>query len=161
LIRESLAVVVYMGLMFKIDWKLAVLVITTAPLVVYPLVRLGQRVRRTTRRGQEELEHVTHMAAEAFTGHRVVKAFSAEAREAERFGRATDALYRTTMKVTGAVAALPPLMEFIGGIAVVFVLWYGVQKIGAGELSPGDFASFLGAAFMMYGPIKKLSRVNA
>ena len=159
--RESLAVVGYAALLFWLDWRLALVVIVAAPLVVYPLVRLGQRVRRTTRRGQEELEHVTHLATEAFGGQRIVKAFAAEGREAERFGRATDTLYRTNMKVTGSLAALPPLMEFIGGLAAVGALWLGATRIQAGALTAGAFAAFLGAAFMMYGPIKKLSRVNA
>jgi subfamily B ATP-binding cassette protein MsbA len=159
--RESLAVVGYAVLLFWLDWRLALVVLVAAPLVIYPLVRLGQRVRRTTRRGQEELEQVTHLATETFTGQRIVKAFTAEAREAERFGRATDRLYRTNMKITGSVAALPPLMEFMGGIAAVAALWFGATRIRAGALTAGGFAAFLGAAFMMYGPIKKLSRVNA
>ena len=161
LVREGLAVVVYAGVLFLLDWQLALVVVTTAPLVVYPLVRLGQRVRRTTRRGQEEMEQVTHVATEAFTGHRIVKAFGAEGREATRFSRATEALYRTNMKITGAMAALPPLMEFIGGLAAIGALWYGARAIEAGELTQGEFTAFLAAAFMMYGPIKKLSRVNA
>src|SRR5262245_9076484 len=161
LIRETLSVVAYAGLLFWLDWRLAIVVLTGAPLAVYPLVRLGQRVRSTTRRGQEQLEQVTHLAAQGFTGHRIVKAFGAEARETDRFKRATASLYRTNMRITGAVASLPPLMEFIGGVAAVAALWYGATRIAQGELTPGAFASFLGAAFMMYGPIKKLSRVNA
>ena len=88
------------GLLFYYDAKLALVCLTGAPLVVYPLVRLGQRVRRTTRRSQEELEHLSHVSAEAFTGHRIVKAFGAEAHEAGRFARASERLYRTNMKVT-------------------------------------------------------------
>jgi subfamily B ATP-binding cassette protein MsbA len=161
LIRESLSVVVFAGLLFYYDWRLALIVLVSAPLVVYPLVRLGQRVRRTTRRGQEELEHVTHLAAEGFTGHRIVKAFGAEARETDRFSRASFRLYRTNMKIRGALAALPPLMEFIGGLAAIGALVYGANRIRSGQLTVGDFAVFLGAAFMLYGPVKKLSRVNA
>jgi subfamily B ATP-binding cassette protein MsbA len=156
-IRESLTLVVWVGLMFHYDWQLAVVTLTAAPLVVYPLVRLGQRVRRTSRRSHEVLEDVTHRANEAFAGHRIVKAFSAEAREAAKFDGVLGHLYRTNMKVTGAVAALPPLMEFIGG----FALWYGSSRIATDELTPGEFSGFLFAAFMMYAPIKKLSRVNA
>ncbi len=62
--RESLAVVGFAGAMFYLDWNLALVCMTAAPLVVYPLVRLGQRVRRMSRRGQEELEQVTHIATE-------------------------------------------------------------------------------------------------
>ena len=161
LIRESLAVIGYAGTMLFIDWRLALVCLTAAPLVVYPLVRLGQRVRRMSKRGQEELEAVTHIATEGLAGHRIVKAFGAEAREAGRFGRATHQLYRTNMKITGALSALPPTMEFIGGIAAVAAIWYGADRIQQGQLTPGAFTAFLTAAFMMYGPIKKLSRVNA
>ena len=161
LIRESLAVVGFAATMFYLDWNLALVVLTAAPLIVYPLVRLGQRVRRMSRRGQEELEHVTHIAAEGLAGHRIVKAFGAEGREAARFGEATHRLYRTNMKITSALSALPPTMELIGGLAAVAAIWYGADRIESGTLTPGDFTAFLTAAFMMYTPIKKLSRVNA
>jgi ATP-binding cassette, subfamily B, bacterial MsbA len=160
LLREGLAVLGYACLMFYYDYKLALVVVTGAPIVVYPLVRLGQRVRRTSRRVQEELAHLSHITIEAFTGHRIVKAFGAEEHESARFRRASDRLYRTYLKVTSTVSVLPPLMEFLGGVAVVGLIWYGSKKIGAGGMTQGDFFSFVVAAFMMYGPIKKLSRVN-
>lgn len=160
-VRESLTLVGWIGLMFYRDWPLALVSLTAAPLVVYPLVRLGQRVRRWARRSQEALEDVTHRAAEAFSGHRIVKAFSAEDREAHHFDGVLAHLYRTNMRVTSAVAMLPPLMELIGGLALIGALWYGSARIASGALTAGEFSSFLFAAFMMYAPIKKLSRVNA
>ena len=81
LARESLTLVGYVAVLLYYDARLAVVCLTSAPLIVYPLVRLGQRVRRTTRRTQEALEQMTHVSAEALTGHRIVKAFGAEARE--------------------------------------------------------------------------------
>ena len=161
LLRETLAVVGYAFLLFYYDARLALLCMTGAPVVLYPLVRLGQRVRRTTRRSQEDLERLSHLTAEAFTGHRIVKAFRGEAYEARRFGDASQHLYRTNMKITSAVAVLPPLMEFLGGLAIIGALWYGSREISAGQLTPGEFTSFLAALFLMYGPAKKLSRVNA
>jgi subfamily B ATP-binding cassette protein MsbA len=161
LARESMALVGFAAMLFYFDARLALVCLTGAPLVVYPLVRLGQRVRRTTRRSQEALAHLSHASAEAFTGHRIVKAFGAEGREAAKFERASDHLYRTNMKVTGAVSALPPLMELIGGVAFVVALWYGSESIAAGRLTEGEFVAFVTALFMMYGPAKKLSRVNA
>ena len=161
LLRESLAVLGYLALMFYWDPRLALVALTAAPVVVYPLVRLGQRVRRTSRRSQEELEHLSHITAEAFTGHRIVKAFGAEQQEADRFARASERLYRTNMKVISTVSALPPLMEILGGLAIVGALWYGSREIVSGRLTQGEFAAFLAAAFLMYTPVKKLSRVNA
>jgi ATP-binding cassette, subfamily B, bacterial MsbA len=161
LARESLALVGFAGLMFYYDAGLALFCMTGAPLVVYPLVRLGRRVRRTTRRSQEAIETLSHLSAESFTGHRIVKAFGTEGHEAQRFERAAYHLFRTNMKVTAALSTLPPLMELIGGIGMAAALWYGSAQIATNHLTPGQFASFFTAVFMMYGPAKKLSRVNA
>jgi subfamily B ATP-binding cassette protein MsbA len=161
LMREGLSLLGIAGYMFYVDSRLALVAVTGAPLVVYPLVKFGKRIRSTTRKSQEELEHLSHVTAEAFTGHRIVKAFGAEAHEERRFRRASQRLYRTNLKVTRALAILPPLMELMGGLAIVALIWYGSHQIADQTLTQGEFTSFLAAAFMMYAPVKKLSRVNA
>jgi subfamily B ATP-binding cassette protein MsbA len=65
------------------------------------------------------------------------------------------------MKVMAALSSLPPLMELLGGVAMAGALWYGNREIVRNELTTGEFASFMTALFLMYGPAKKLSRVNA
>jgi len=161
LARESLALVGYAGLLFYYDAKLALVCMTAAPLVVYPLVRLGKRVRMVTRWSQEAQEHMSHVAGEAFAGHRIVKAFGAEEREANKFAGAARSLYRSNMKVTRVLSILPPMMELLGGLAIAGALWYGTREIAGGRLTAGEFTMFVAALLMMYGPIKKLSRVNA
>lgn len=161
LLRESVTLLAYAGLLLYYDAGLALVCMTGAPIVVYPLARLGQRVRRATRRGQEELERLSHITAEAFSGHRIVKAFAGEPYERKRFDRAADRLYRTNMKITSSVSALPPLMEWLGTFGIVGVLWYGSRQIAAGDLTTGEFTSFVAAMLLTYGPVKKLSRVNA
>ena len=161
LLRESLALLAYVGLLFYYDARLALVCLTGAPLIVYPLVRLGQRVRRTTRRSQEELEQLSHITAEAFTGHRIIKAFGAERHEGRKFDQASHRLYRINMKVTSSLAALPPLMEVLGGLLAAGLVWYASREITTGQMTTGEFTAFLAALFLSYGPIKKLSRVNA
>ncbi len=161
LARESLTLVGCAALLFYYDAKLALVCMTAAPLVVYPIVRLGKRVRTVSRWSQEAQEHMSHVAGEAFTGHRIVKAFGAEGREATKFERASSTLFRTNLKVTRVLAMLPPLMEFLGGVAIAGALWYGSREIAQGRLTAGEFTSFVAALLLMYGPIKKLSRVNA
>ena len=104
---------------------------------------------------------MSHVAGEAFAGHRIVKAFGAEAREAEKFEVAARSLYRTNMKVTRVLSMLPPLMELLGGFAIAGALWYGTREIASGRLTAGEFTMFVAALLLMYGPVKKLSRVNA
>ena len=161
LARESLALIGCAALLFYYDARLAIVCLTCAPLIVYPLLKLGQRVRRTTHRSQEALEQLSHLGTEAFTGHRIVKAFATEAKEADRFSRAGYHLFRTNMRVTAALSILPPLMELIGGFGMAAALWYGSREIALGRLTPGGFSLFMGALLLMYGPAKKLSRVNA
>jgi subfamily B ATP-binding cassette protein MsbA len=161
LARETLALIGYAALLFWYDARLTLVCLTGAPLIVYPLVRLGQRVRRTTRRSQEALEQLSHLSAEAFTGQRIVKAFVTEEYEAEKFRKAGYHLFRTNMKVTAALSSLPPLMELIGGIGMAAAIVYGSAQIAEKHLSAGDFVTFIGTLLLMYGPAKKLSRVNA
>jgi subfamily B ATP-binding cassette protein MsbA len=161
LIRESMTAVLYVGNLFWFDARLALVSLTTMPLVVYALWRLGQRVRGMTRRSQESLAEVTHLATEAFVGHRIVKAFGAEDREGDRFAAASQRLYRTYMKVTAALSSLPPLMEFIGGLAAIGAVYVAAAEIGNGTLSEGGFTAFLATALLLYTPLKRLSRVNA
>jgi subfamily B ATP-binding cassette protein MsbA len=161
LARESLAVIGFAALLFYYDAKLALLCMTAAPLVVYPLVRFGKSLRTVTHWSQEAQEHMSHVAGESFAGHRIVKAFGAEGREARRFDQAARTLYRVNLKVTRVIAVLPPLMELLGGIAVAGALWYGSRQIALGRLTTGEFTLFVSALLMMYTPVKKLSRVNA
>jgi len=161
LLQEGLSVVFFAGLLFYYDAKLALVCLTGAPIIIYPLAKLGRRLRRTTRRSQEALEHLSHVAGESFTGHRIVKAFGAEGREAQKFGDASQQLYRTNTRVTRVVALLPPIMELLGAFAIAGALVYGSQQIAAGRLTTGEFFGFVATLFLMYGPIKKLSRVNA
>lgn len=161
LARESLTALVLAGYLFYLDAHLTVFCLFVAPLIVYALVRLGWRVRRSTRRSQEALEHLSHLSAEAFTGHRIVKAFGTEAHETDKFRRAAYGLFRTNMKVTAALSSLPPLMELIGGAGMALALVYGARQVSSHQMTPGSFYSFMAALLLMYGPAKKLSRVNA
>ncbi len=161
LARETLALVGYAVILFYLDPRLALVCLTGAPILLYPLVRLGQRVRRTARRSQEAQEYMSHVGAETFAAHRIVKAFGAEERETSRFRDALRHLYRTNMRVVRALSLMPPAMELLGGIGMAAALWYGSNEIATGRLTTGDFTTFLAAMLMMYAPAKKLSRVNA
>src|SRR5215467_952869 len=141
LARESLTAFALAGYLFFIDPRLTFSCLFVAPLIVYPLVRLGWRVRRTTRRSQEALEHLSHLTVEAFTGHRIVKAFGTERHEGDKFSRAAYHLFRTNMKVTAALSTLTPLMALLGGFGMAAALWYGSRQIADQNLTPGQFAS--------------------
>ena len=161
LMMQGFAVLGYAALLFYYDWRLAALSLLAAPLVIYPLVRLGRRLRKTSDTGLQRWRDISNILQETISGSRIVKAFRMEEFETKRFAEASEGLFKTNMRITEVVSLLPPLMELVGGVAVVAAIWYGSAMISIGELTPGEFTSFVAALFLMYGPIKKLSRVNA
>jgi subfamily B ATP-binding cassette protein MsbA len=161
LVQESITLVGYAVVLVSLAPRLALVCMTGAPLVVYPLIRLGQRIRRTARRSQEAMEVMSHVGTETFASHRIVKAFGAEDRETTRFRAVLQQLYRTNMRVVAALSVLPPSMEFLGGLGIAAALWYGSAQITAKHMTLGEFTAFMAALLLMYAPAKKLSRVNA
>ena len=161
LLMQSFALVGYGALVFYYDWQLAIFCFVIAPLAVYPLVTLGRKLRRRTDTGLERWRDITNILHETISGSRIVKAFRMEASETKRFVGATDSLFRTNMRITRVISMMPPIMELVGGIGMAAAIWYGSGRIAASTMTPGEFSSFIAALFMMYMPVKKLSRVNA
>ena len=161
LLMQSFALLGYGALVFYYDWQLAIFCFVIAPLAVYPLVTLGRKLRRRTDTGLERWRDITNILHETISGSRIVKAFRMEASETKRFVGATDSLFRTNMRITRVISMMPPIMELVGGLGMAAAIWYGSGRIAASTMTTGEFSSFIAALFMMYMPVKKLSRVNA
>ncbi len=160
LLREGLTLVGLVGLMFYQDWLLALLVLTVAPLLVSVIDRLGRRLRRVSREAQRGLGEITALLQETLTGIRVVKAFGMERAETEKFRRASERLYRHSLRAERLASIGSPLMEFLGAAAGAGVLVYGHWRISQGALTLGQLSTFLFAAFATYAPLRRLSAAN-
>ncbi|HSD66221.1 MAG TPA: ABC transporter transmembrane domain-containing protein [Vicinamibacteria bacterium] len=161
LLKEGLTILGLLAVLFYRDWRLALLSLVGMPAVLVPLVRLGRRLRASNETSLRRWKDISEILQETISGFRVVKAFGMEGFEIGRFRRAASRLLSVNMRITRTTAVLPPLMEGVGGIAIVGALWYGSWAISRGHITTGDFVSFLTALFAMYTPIKRLSRVNA
>jgi subfamily B ATP-binding cassette protein MsbA len=161
LLKEGLTVVGLLVLLFWLDWVLALVAIFGMPLALYPLVKLGRRLRASNETSLRRWKDISEILQETISGFRVVKAFGMEGFETARFKRASARLLAVNMKITRTTAALPPLMEAVGGLAIVAALLYGSHAIASGRMTPGSFTSFVAGLLAMYTPIKRLSRVNA
>jgi ATP-binding cassette, subfamily B, bacterial MsbA len=161
LLKEGLTVLGLLMVLFYMDWRLALVALVGLPLALYPLVRFGQRLRASNETSLRRWRNISEILQETISGFRVVKAFGMEGFEMARFRRAANRLCAVNMRITRTTAVLPPLMEAVGGVALVGALFYGSLSIRTGHLTPGAFVSFLAALFAMYTPIKRLSRVNA
>jgi ATP-binding cassette, subfamily B, bacterial MsbA len=162
LLKEGLSVLGLMVVLFWMDWRLALLSLVGLPAVLYPLWSLGQRLRASNETSLRRWKDISEILQETISGFRVVKAFGMEGFEIARFRRAASRLLHVNMRITRTTAVLPPLMEGLGGVALVAALFYGSWAITkTGRITPGAFVAFLTALFAMYTPIKRLSRVNA
>jgi subfamily B ATP-binding cassette protein MsbA len=161
LLKEGLTVLGLIFVLFYMDWRLALVALVGMPLAFHPLVRLGRRLRASNETSLRRWRDISEILQETISGFRVVKAFGMEAFELGRFRRATSRLFHVNMRITRTTAVLPPLMEAVGGLALVGALFYGSHSIRTGHITPGAFVSFLTALFAMYTPIKRLSHLNA
>jgi subfamily B ATP-binding cassette protein MsbA len=161
ILKEGLTVLGLLAVLFVMDWRLAILSLVGMPLALHPLVRFGQRLRASNETSLRRWRDISQILQETISGFRVVKAFRMEHFEIKRFRRAASRLLNVNMRITRTTAVLPPLMEFVGGVAMVGALVYGSFAIQRGYLTTGAFVAFLTALFAMYTPIKRLSRVNA
>jgi ATP-binding cassette, subfamily B, bacterial MsbA len=161
LLKEGLTILGLLVVLFYMDWRLALLSLVGMPLALHPLVRLGQRLRTSNETSLRRWKDISEILQETISGFRVVKAFGMEGFEIARFQKAALRLLSVNMQIIRTTAILPPLMEAVGGLALIGALLYGSWSIRTGHLTTGAFVAFLTALFAMYTPIKRLSRVNA
>jgi subfamily B ATP-binding cassette protein MsbA len=161
LLKEGLTILGLLAVLFYMDWRLAILSLVGMPLALHPLLRLGQRLRASNETSLRRWKDIAEILQETISGFRVVKAFGMEGFEIGRFRRAGSRLLAVNMRITRTTSILPPLMEAVGGLALIGALFYGSWSIRDGHLTTGAFVSFLTALFAMYTPVKRLSRVNA
>ncbi|MCE5274021.1 MAG: ABC transporter ATP-binding protein, partial [Deltaproteobacteria bacterium] len=159
-IRQSLTLVGLVAAVFYRDWSLAVIAILVFPLVVYPINKFGKRLKKYSTKGMRVMGNVMSILDEAISGIRIVKAYNMEEYEKQRFSEENRNYYLNWMKRISVRAVSGPLMELIGGLATAFLLWYGGLRVIRGEMTAGEFMSFITALSMLYAPIRKLNKVN-
>jgi subfamily B ATP-binding cassette protein MsbA len=151
------ALVIYI---FVTDWRLALASFVIAPLAVIPLAAFSRQLKKKGKLSQIRMSQIYNLLHESITGNKIVKAFTMERFEIKKFFQATLDYFKTSMKLAWIGSLSSPFMEFMGGLVGAFILFVGTTRIAQGHISPGDFGSFVMAIFMMYTPIKRLSRAN-
>ncbi len=159
-LRDVLTIACLVVVIFYRDWKLALIAIVILPFAYFPIIELGRRTRRVSTGYQEALADMNSFLHETFAGTKIVKAFRTEAFEKKRFYKMTKRLFKLEMKTIKYRAMTSPIMELLGGIGAALVIWYGGYQVVVGASTPGTFLSFLAAVVLLYGPVKKLAKLN-
>jgi subfamily B ATP-binding cassette protein MsbA len=161
IIRDSIRVVVLLCACVYLDPMLSLISIIFFPIAGLPIARLGKRLRKLSKRGQDAIGQLSALFQESMQGHRVVKIFCREDFEQHRFEKGNRELTRTFIRSERVKALTGPINEFMASLVVSGVLLYGGYSVISGTRTSGDFMAFLVSVFLMYDPFKKLTRVNS
>jgi ATP-binding cassette, subfamily B, bacterial MsbA len=159
LFRQSFALIAFVAVLLMIDWRMAVGSAVLIPLVVWPVGRLGRRIRRSSETSRTRLADLSHILQETITGNRIVKAFGMEGFEIRKFREAARNLLRENMRWIRAFTVTSPMMDVLGAVVIAMVLLFARGEIKAGRMTVGAFGAFTFALFKAYEPIKRIGTV--
>jgi subfamily B ATP-binding cassette protein MsbA len=159
-LRQSFSVIFLLYVVMQHDWKLALVSLTVLPIVLVPTVRIGKRIRRTTRKAQDNTAELNEILQETMVGQQVVKSFGTEKQESARFHEAAWRLRNANLRYVAQQAVASPMIEFFGALTIVGLLTYARTQIKAQELTTGQFTSFVIALLMLYEPVKRLTGIH-
>lgn len=159
-LKDSFTILGLTFVIFYRDWKMALFAFVVLPIAFFPVVEFGRRVRRISTGCQEAMADLNAFLHETLAGNKIVKAFGMESYEKKRFFNKTLDLFKLEMKAVIARSLSSPIMEFLGGLGIAFIIWYGGYKVITGSSTAGTFFSFMAAVLMLYDPVKKLSGLN-
>ena len=160
LMKDTFTILCLMFVVLYRDWQLGIIAMFVFPLTAYPIAKFGKKMRSIATRTQVTMGSLTTLLQETISGTRIVKAFSMEEYENQRFARENEHLFKLALKSVSVSAVSSPFMEFIGGLGIATIIFYGGYQVIKGFSTPGTFFSFLTALFMLYDPVRKLTSVN-
>ncbi|TGU70069.1 lipid A export permease/ATP-binding protein MsbA [Geomonas terrae] len=156
LFRDGLSAIALLGVIFYRDWQLALISFVVIPLTVIPATKIGKRIKRVARQGQEKMGDLASILQETYSGIKVVKAFGLEGREIERFRARNSDFYHFTRKNIKYDGLSTPIMEFITSFGIAAVIWVGGSNVMHGTKSASEFFSFITGMVLVFNPIKRL-----
>ncbi|MBU1627693.1 ATP-binding cassette domain-containing protein [bacterium] len=148
------------GIVFYLDWRLAVISLTVFPFVSVPIVKFAKGLKKVSLKSRIKIADMSTMLIETISSIRIVKAFGMETFESERFNRANKRNFDLNLKAATIMSLSSPLIETLGYFSGAIVIWYCGYLIQQGIMTLGSFLTFIIAVTQMYQPIKNITRVN-
>ena len=158
--KYFLSVVFLIIIMFNLEPFLSMFVFLAFPTAIYPVQKLGRKMRRVTGDAQEELSNYTARLDETFQSIKIIKSFCAEKIESVRAKEITTKILSFYKKSAMLDSLTSPVMEFLCGLAIAFVLWYGGFQVISGDMTIGELFTFIAAFVSAYRPFKSLVSLN-
>ena len=159
--KSVLTLIGALGTMLWMDWQLTLILVVIYPLAFAPVVALGNRVRRQAKRSQEQMEEVTSLLSEGFQSARTARAYGLEPYQKDKAARGFGARAALFLKVLRNKAAVDPILEVAGGLAIAGVLAFSAWRISSGASSIGDFLGFIALIAVAAPEVRALGGLSA
>ncbi len=160
LIRNGLMTIIAVIIVFYTSWKLSLLTLVILPLNIYLISIISRKLRKGSMRAQSRMADLTSTLQETISGVRVVKAFSMENFEKNKFQAFNWKYLKEYLKMRRFAELASPTSETLGTLASVMILWYGGGLVIQGDIDPANLMMFIGAMLWVVTPVKHLSKLN-
>jgi ATP-binding cassette, subfamily B, bacterial MsbA len=154
--KQPITIVGAISVLLVMDWKFTVVTLVLFPTCLLPLRVYGRRARNAVRSEQEGMAEMVVTMQETFAGIRVIKSFARETHQEKEFKRSNQMQFSQMMRIIRSIEAVGPLVETMAAIGVGIALLY----VYAANLSVGRFFGLISGIFILYDPIKTLSRIH-
>lgn len=160
LVRDTLSILGLVGWMFYLQWKLALIIVVIAPVIVLLLMTVNRRLRRLSHAIQDSMGEITQAVGEAIFANRIMKMYGGQANEIRRFGDAANRVRSFGMKALITDAALKPFVQLLAVLALAVASYFAMRQTTEGSFTIGDFISFFTAMGLLLPPIRRITGVN-
>ena len=158
--RDVVLLPVFVSVLLFRSFQLTVLVLILFPLLGHLINRFGRRIRVTSSGIQQQTADISSQLKETIFGIKIIKSFTAEKLECNRFSETNRSQYRYAMRRSRSAAMLPPLVELISAIGVATVFGLGCWQVIQGSLTTGWFIGYVAMIGRMFKPIKTVGQFN-
>jgi ATP-binding cassette, subfamily B, bacterial MsbA len=160
LFKDSLTLIGLLSVMFYQNWKLSLISIIMIPLASIAAKSLGKRIGKVTVQQMDNAGTLNSYLIEIFKNHKLTKIFQKEAYEKIRANKYINSLKESSRKINVVFVRASPIMEFLTGIMIAFLIFYAAKLISKNELEVSNFFSFLAAMMLAYQPVRSLATLN-
>lgn len=157
-LRESFNLIFFLGAAFYLNWRLMTGAIIIAPIIALMTSNFSKSLRRLAEASFEGNKLLTDTAQETLANHAIVNAYQAESRERARFSSVANLIAHANLRSGRIAAVSPPVIEFVGSLSLVILLFFGLREINTGRMDAAQFFTFIYFLFRSYDPMRKISR---
>lgn len=156
LFKQPVTIIGAITVLLWMDWKFTVVTLVIFPLCILPIRIYGRRARRAVQHEQDEMARMVVTMHETFAGIRVIKSFTREEHKENSFRQSNQLQFSNAMKMIRAMEATGPMVETMAALGVGLAFFY----VYATNLTAGQFFGLISGIFLLYDPVKTLSKLH-